>query len=144
MRSARMANAEAPLARWVAGRPEDARARQLLAEAYQLAGHRELAIEQYERLAAIPAAGFADLNNLAWLYYEQGDDRAEATARRAYDLAADNPAVVDTYGWILTEKGKVAEGLEALTKAVKLAPDNPDIRYHHAAALARSGETVVQ
>ena len=91
MRSARMANPEAPLARWVAERPEDARARTLLAEAYQLTGRRELAIEQYERLAASPAAGFADLNNLAWLYYEQGDDRAEATARRAYDLAAGQP-----------------------------------------------------
>ena len=49
--------------------------------------------------------------------------------------------MADTYGWILTEKGKVAEGLEALAKAAKQAPDNPDIRYHHAAALARSGET---
>ncbi len=140
MRSGRMANPEAPLARWVAERPEDARARTLLAEAYQLAGRRDLAIEQYERLAASPATDFAILNNLAWLYYEPGDDRAEATARRAYDLAANNPAVIDTYGWILTEKGKVAEGLEALTKAVKLAPENPDIGYHYAAALARSGE----
>jgi putative PEP-CTERM system TPR-repeat lipoprotein len=140
MRSARMANPEAPLARWVAERPEDARARALLAEAYQLTGRRELAIEQYERLASSPAAGFADLNNLAWLYYEQGDDRAEATARRAYDLASDNPAVADTYGWILSEKGRVAEGLAALAKAAQLAPDNPDIRYHQAAALARSGE----
>jgi putative PEP-CTERM system TPR-repeat lipoprotein len=140
MRSAGMPNPEAPLARWVAERPEDARARELLAEAYQLAGRRELAIEQYERLTASPAAGFAAINNLAWLYYEQGDDRAEATARRAYDLASDNPAVVDTYGWILTEKGNVAAGLEALTKAVNQAPDNPDIRYHYAAALARAGK----
>ena len=67
-RAAGMVNAEAPLALWVAGRPGDVRARQLLAEAYQLAGQRELAIEQYERLTALPAAGFADLNNLAWLY----------------------------------------------------------------------------
>ena len=140
MRSARMANPEAPLARWVAERPEDAQARTLLAEAYQLAGRRELAIEQYERLAASPAAGFAVLNNLAWLYHERGDERAEATARRAYDLAADNPAVVDTYGWILTEKGQVARGLEVLANATKQAPNEPDIQYHHAAALARSGE----
>ncbi|MBP7609605.1 MAG: tetratricopeptide repeat protein, partial [Steroidobacteraceae bacterium] len=139
-RAAGMVNAEAPLALWVAGRPGDVRARQLLAEAYQLAGQRELAVEQYERLTALPAAGYTELNNLAWLYYELGDDRTEAMARRAYDLAPDNPAVIDTYGWVLVEKGKLAEGLQALTRAVKLAPGSPDVRYHHAAALARSGE----
>ena len=128
MRSARMANPETPLARWVVARPDDVRARTLLADAYQLDGRRDLAIEQYERLAASPGAGFAALNNLAWLYYETGDGRAEATARRAYDLAADNPAIADTYGWILAEKGKVAEGLAMLTRAVARAPDNPDIR----------------
>jgi predicted Zn-dependent protease len=48
--------------------------------------------------------------------------------------------VADTYGWILTENGRVAEGLVALSKAAELAPDNPDIRYHQAAALVRSGE----
>jgi Tfp pilus assembly protein PilF len=81
------------------------------------------------------------LNNLAWLYYETGDERAEATARRAYDLAADNAAVADTYGWILVEKGKVADGLAVLSRAAGQAPENPDIRFHHAAALARSGES---
>jgi predicted Zn-dependent protease len=141
MREARMANPEAPLARWVAAKPDDVRARTLLADAYQLDGRRDLATSQYERLAAEGAAGFAALNNLAWLYYETGDGRAEATARRAYDLAADNPAVADTYGWILVEKGKVAEGLAVLSRAAGQAPDNPDIQFHHAAALARSGES---
>lgn len=140
MREAGMANAEAPLARWVARTPEDPKARALLAEAYQLAGRRDKAIEQYERLAAHRSAGFAVLNNLAWLYYEGGDDRAEAMARRAYDLASSNAAVIDTYGWILVEKGKVPEGLEALAVAIKQAPDNPDIRFHYAVALERSGE----
>ena len=141
MRSARMTNPEAPLARWVAERPDDVRARTLLAEAYELTGRRELAIEQYERLAASPLAGYAVLNNLAWLYYVSGDNRAEATARRAFDLAGDNPAVADTYGWVLVAEGKVTQGLEVIAKASALAPGNLDIRYHHAAALARSGET---
>ena len=140
LRAARLPNPETPLAGWVAQQPHDARARMLLAQAYQLDGRRPLAIEQYERLAENPGAGFSVFNNLAWLYYEVGDERAEATARRALDLAGDNPAVIDTYGWILTEKGKVAEGLEALGRAVAGAPDDPDIRYHYAAALARSGD----
>lgn len=140
MRKAGMANPEAPLARWVAERPDDTPARAFLAEAYQIGGRRDLAIEQYERLVASPKARFDQLNNLAWLYYEQGDERAEATARRAYDLASDNPAVVDTYGWILIGKGDLAGGLEALTAAAQLAPEDPDIQYHYAAALAHSGK----
>jgi len=140
MRRAGMANPEAPLARWVAERPDDVRGRALLAEAYQGGGQRDRAIEQYEHLTASPTAGFSQLNNLAWLYYEQGDDRAEATARRAYDLASDNPAVIDTYGWILTEKGDLTRGLETLARAAQLAPEAPDIRYHYAAALARAGK----
>ncbi len=75
------------------------------------------------------------------MYYETSDERAEATARRAYDLASDNPAVADTYGWILTEKGNVADGLAVLARAAAEAPDNPDIRYHHAAALGQSGDS---
>ncbi len=80
------------------------------------------------------------LNNLAWLYQQTGDERAEATARRAFDLAPDDPAVIDTYGWILVRSGKVTEGLAALERAAARAPDNPDIRYHHAYALAQAGQ----
>jgi tetratricopeptide (TPR) repeat protein len=141
MRAARLPNPEAPLARWVAEQPHDIRARMLLAQAYQADGRRPQAIEQYERLATNAAVGFSVFNNLAWLYYEVGDERAEDTARRAMDLAADNPAVMDTYGWILTEKGNVAEGRDVLAQAVAKAPSEPDIGYHYAAALARSGDT---
>jgi predicted Zn-dependent protease len=140
MHAARLPSPEAPLARWVAEQPYDTRARMLLAQAYQTDGRRQPAIEQYERLAENPSVGFSVFNNLAWLYYEVGDERAEATARRAMDLAGDNPAVIDTYGWILVEKGNVAEGREALAGAAEKAPDEPDIQYHYAAALARSGD----
>jgi tetratricopeptide (TPR) repeat protein len=140
LRAAQQPNPEAPLARWVAERPDDLQGRAMLGEAYLLVGRNAPAIEQYERLAASPTAGYAVLNNLAWLYQQTGDDRAEATARRAYDLASGDPAVLDTYGWILVSKGKVAEGLPLLAKAAELAPDNPDIRRHHAEAREKAGQ----
>jgi len=37
---------------------------------------------------------------------------------------------LDTYGWILVEKGKVAEGLEYLERAAAAAPDNKEILDH--------------
>jgi tetratricopeptide (TPR) repeat protein len=139
LRATGLPNPEAPLLRWVAERPDDLQGRSLLAEFYLLAGRHAQAIEQYERLAASPIVGFAVLNNLAWLYQEAGDERAEATARRAYDLASDDPSVIDTYGWILVQKGKVTEGLAALERAAARAPDNPEIRFHYAYALAQAG-----
>ena len=50
------------------------------------------------------------LNNLAWLYHQQGDARAEATAKEAYDLAPSRPEIADTYGWILYNAGEKAGG----------------------------------
>ncbi len=140
LRAAGLPNPEAPLQRWVAEHPQDPQGRAMLGEAYLLAGRHVQAIEQYERLASNPAAGYAVLNNLAWLYQQTGDERAEATARRAYDLAPDDPAVIDTYGWILVQNGKLTEGLAALERAATRAPDNPDIRFHHAYALVHAGQ----
>ena len=103
LRAARMANPEAPLARWVAERPDDVRARTLLAEAYQLDGQRRLAIEQYERLASSPKAGFAVLNNLAWLYYEDrrwscGGDRAPRVRPRVRQPGGGGHLRLDPHG----------------------------------------------
>jgi Flp pilus assembly protein TadD len=47
---------------------------------------------------------------------------------------------MDTLGWILVQKGDTARGLDVLRKAVAAAPDAPDIRYHLAAGLAKSGD----
>jgi hypothetical protein len=49
--------------------------------------------------------------------------------------------VGDTYGWLLVESGALQEGLNVLEGAWNdggLA--DPELRYHYAAALARSGQ----
>jgi putative PEP-CTERM system TPR-repeat lipoprotein len=139
-RMAGLKDATVPLESWIAQRPQDLFVRAALADAYQQAGKADLAIEQYEVLTNGPGANPITLNNLAWLYYEQDDARAELTAKRAYDLAPGNPAVADTYGWILVEKGKLAEGARILEQALLDADNAPDIGYHYAAALARLGD----
>jgi len=82
------------------------------------------------------------LNNLATLYQTDNDNRALATAEQALKLAPDNPAVQDTLGWILVEHGQAPRGLDLLRKALVKAPKVASIRYHHAVALARTGNKV--
>jgi Flp pilus assembly protein TadD len=61
-------------------------------------------------------------------------------AEQAYKLTGDNPAIMDTLGWILVQRGETARGVELLRKAVNAAPKAPDVRFHLAAALAKAGD----
>lgn len=136
--AARTVAPEAVLQRWLERHPRSIGARYLLGEHYHKAGQRKAAIAEYERLLQRGPHAFA-LNNLALLYQDAGDRRAAATAKRAYELAPGNPAIADTYGWILVQRGDTAEGLRVLEAATRAAPSQPDIRFHYAAAQAASG-----
>jgi predicted Zn-dependent protease len=82
------------------------------------------------------------LNNQAWHFLELGDARAEDFARRAYELAPQNPQIIDTYGWVLLRAKKdVQRALPLLGEAAKAAPNDANIQYHHASALAAAGKS---
>ena len=130
----------APLEAWLKQSPDDLVVRNVLAQAYQQMGQTTSAIEQYRIVIARDEKNVAALNNLAWLYYEIKDPLALETARRAYALAPNVPAVADTYGWILVQTDNVAEGLAVLRKAVAGGKVDPETEYHYAVALARAGE----
>jgi cellulose synthase operon protein C len=134
-----LGDAALPLETWVKRQPEDFAARTVLADAYQLTGQSSRAIEQYEVIVRNGQPTAAVLNNLAWLYHEAGDARAEATAQRAYASAPNVPAVADTYGWILVQMGKAPAAVKVLQQASANAKDQPEIDYHYAAALAATG-----
>ena len=82
------------------------------------------------------------LNNLAVCYQHLGDPRALPTAEVAYNVAPEDASVVDSYGWILTEHGRLEEGLALLRDAYARASTSPAIRYHIGLALARLGRNV--
>jgi tetratricopeptide (TPR) repeat protein len=110
--------------------PQSYRASLILALDAQENNDIRSAIEGYERaLKTVPASPVL-LNNLAWSYYLEKDSRAEETAKRAYELAPNSPAILDTYGWILVENGKVTEGISYLERAANLAKDNAEIQEH--------------
>ena len=128
------------LEKWIAERPDDTRARLAQASILQEAGASDEATVAYERMLEIRKQDPVVLNNLAWLYFERKDKRALDLARQAYELAPRQPAIVDTYAWILFQEGQREQGLEILKKAAELAPGNADIAFHVTSALAASGQ----
>jgi predicted Zn-dependent protease len=130
-----------PLEKYLRDQPRDLTVRAVFAEALRLQGDNRAAIAQYETLVAATPDNPAALNNLASLYYLEGDKRALAVARRANELAPQLAAIRDTYGWLLVESGAVAEGLVLLKQAdAQAGLVEPEIRLHYAAALARQGQ----
>ena len=83
-----------------------------LAEWKQAQGDFKGAIKEYEALEAQVPGKPVIQNNLAWLYAETGDPRAESLAAKAHAGLPDDWAIADTYGWILVTGGKVEEGLK--------------------------------
>ncbi len=131
---------EAALAEYVGKRPDNAFAHFALATFLQQSNRADEAVAEYEALLSNHPENAVALNNLAWLYNERGDARGLDMAARAVELAPESAAVIDTYGWILLTRERIDEGLEQLQRAMELNPEDPDIRYHVATALAQSGD----
>ena len=132
--------ADAKLGQWLKDQPGDLNARVYLAATYIAARQNKQAIEQYQLVLQADPKNIRALNDLAWLYQQEKDPRALATAEQAYQLRPDNPEIMDTLGWILVEQDKTTRGTELLQKAAEAAPTSTAFRYHWAAALAKSGD----
>lgn len=131
---------EKRLAAWLVAHPQDAGTRAVLAENLVQRKQYAAAAEQYLILNKSNPGSLVVLNNLAWALSEQKDKRALLYAEEAYKLAPANPAVLDTYGWLLVRMGNAAKGLSPLKKAQSLAPDSADIQWHLAYALNATGD----
>jgi Flp pilus assembly protein TadD len=124
---------------WTRTYPRDSVAQRALADAYGREGNPAGARAAYEQVLRLEGDDAAVLNNLANILASQGDKRALELAERAHRLAPRDAAVQDTLGWILVQQGQLDAGLRHLREARLRAPENPEIRYHLAAALVRFG-----
>lgn len=130
----------ARLSKWVAEHPDDNEARSLLADGLVTSGNPKAAIEHYEYLRKKLPGDALPRNNLANALQQLKDPRALEVAEEAYKLVPGNPLVADTLGWILVERGDLKRGLELIRQAAAKLPDMPEVRYHLAVALAKSGD----
>ena len=118
--------------------PDEDGVRFHLAETLMDLGEHRDAIQHYEDLVRVFPEHLLVLNNLAFLYQTKGDDRALEYAERAHARAPDNPAVADTLGWVLVNRGEIERALPLLKTARQALPDRPEVRYHFATALAKA------
>lgn len=104
------------------------------AQAYELEGNFNAAIDIYDRIYSRLPDSLVIANNLASLLSDHRADEPDML-NRAYRIAgrlADvpQPHFRDTYGWTRHLKGEHKKALEAIAYAAEALPDNPWVAYH--------------
>ena len=71
-------------------------------------------------------------NSLGFILAEEDINLEEALeeCKKAISLDPDNPAYLDSLGWIYYKMGKVPHAKSYISKALKLAPENEEIKNH--------------
>jgi putative PEP-CTERM system TPR-repeat lipoprotein len=124
---------------WIAQHPNDLTATQQLADLEIAARRYDDAVKYLQLVLNKKPHDPVALNNLAWVYQQQGDKRAEGLAQQAYVLSPGGQTA-DTLGWILVSGGDAARGLTLLRQAAAQAGSDPRIQYHYAVALKDTGK----
>ncbi|HXT81168.1 MAG TPA: XrtA/PEP-CTERM system TPR-repeat protein PrsT [Acetobacteraceae bacterium] len=138
LRSGHRDDAVKTLTDWIAKHPADLVAMEQLAEIQIALNQLDQAQTSLEAILKQKPHNAVALNNLAWVYQQRGDKRAQDLARQAYVLSP-GAQTADTLGWIMTSTGNAATGLALLRQANEQTAD-PRIRYHYAVALKDSGD----
>jgi tetratricopeptide (TPR) repeat protein len=112
--------------------PNDISALTTLALLYERTNEFEKARDAYERLLAIEPNSISALNNLAYLYVNRLNnlEKAYDLANKAHDLQGSDPAIADTFGWILSKRGDYQQALTILQQSAAKLPDNPEVQFH--------------
>lgn len=125
---------------WLKEHARDLQFRLYLAEAATARKDFATASKHYRILVDAQPNNPAILNNLAWSLAKNKDPKAIEYAEKANALAPDQPALMDTLGVLLVDKGDAARGLDLLRKALGLAPQNAEIRFNLAKSLLKAGK----
>lgn len=125
---------------WLKQHPQDSAFRLHLADVANRHGDHAAAAAHYRALLVAEPNNPILLNNLAWTLGQLKDPKAIELAEKANTLAPNQPAILDTLGMLLVERGDSKRGTELLAKAVELQPQAAAIRLNYAKALLKSGD----
>jgi Tfp pilus assembly protein PilF len=113
----------------------------LLAQSYEAEKEYDKAIDRYRRVLTLNPNHAVALNNLAYALAVRKAQPAEALAyaERAFALTRGSATVADTLAWVQHLLGRDAEAAQLLERAVKVLPENAEVRLHAAVVYAAVG-----
>jgi len=133
--------------------PMDALALSMSGQIYTAQGNERKAEEAYrqamvvyEKILERQPDQWIAANDLAFLLSQYGTQpgdlkRAFSLAGKAYEKHPDNPAVLDTLGWIYYKMGDYRHAQEMITKGLVKAPSSAMLNYHLGMVLLKTGQT---
>ena len=124
---------------WLKLHPKDSATQRALADSYARSGSFKQARTAYEDLLKITPDDSSTLNNLANILLRLKDPAAVKIAEQAVTKNPNNANAIDTLGWALFQGGQTDRAVQLLRDARLREPGNPEIRYHLAAVLAKTG-----
>jgi tetratricopeptide (TPR) repeat protein len=117
-----------------------------LALQYEKQGKIDRAIRVYSDAYKENPESAALANNLAMLlvtYKQDSGSLAEASQYTDQLKATNNPAYLDTIGWVRYAQGDYAGAEKYLIKAVESAPDQPLLNYHLGMVMYKKGDMIL-
>ncbi|NOZ42072.1 MAG: tetratricopeptide repeat protein, partial [Alphaproteobacteria bacterium] len=115
---------------WAGQHPDNPGVKQVLGDMYLRIGDKDKARLQYEAILALkhkipPKTEFHTRNNLAMIYLAKNQTgKAMEQARKALDMAPNNPAIIDTFARVLMKQGDTKKAVDHFNQALALLPDN--------------------
>lgn len=110
--------------------------------AAERAGAGDEATRHFESCLKLDGNYAAALNYVGYMWAERGENLAQAEQyiRRALAEEPDNPAFLDSLGWVCHQQGRYHEALAPLERAVQLSPaPDPTIEEHLGDVLEKLG-----
>lgn len=90
------------------------------------------AVRNLQKAITLDPDNVTALNNIGFILAEEGSnpDIALRYCRKAVDRSPENPAYLDSLGWAYLKCGRLSEARGYLKKALRLRPDDTDIKSH--------------
>lgn len=105
----------------------------IMGDVYHSEKQEDLAYAAYDSALVYNSSNIGALNNYAYYLSVEGRelDKAEEMSYKTVKAEPSNGTYLDTYAWILYEKGKYAEALLYIDQAIKNGGDDSDVVLEH-------------